>query len=336
MNTILVTGGAGFIGSNFIRGMLARTDARVVNFDKLTYAGNLENLADIADDPRYTFIRGDICDGTAVRAAIADHAVDAIVNFAAESHVDRSIIDASPFIATNIAGVQVLLDAARAAGVKRFVQVSTDEVYGSLAEPVTADEHAPLHPGSPYAASKAAADLLCMAYANTYGMPVLITRCSNNYGPYQHPEKLLPLALSRALAGQSIPLYGDGLQQRDWLHVDDHCRALQFVLERGTVGTIYNIATGRRRTNKEVLHALLDLTGAPHGLITPVTDRLGHDRRYAPDATRIAGELGWEPTIPFDDGLRATVQWYRDHEEWTKHILSGAYRTYFETQYALK
>jgi dTDP-glucose 4,6-dehydratase len=332
--TILVTGGAGFIGSAFVLRTLARTDARIVTFDKLTYAGNLENLASVLDDPRHRFVRGDITDAAAVHAVMAKHAITHVVNFAAESHVDRSIRDAAPFLATNVVGVQVMLDACRANGVVRMVQVSTDEVYGSLPEGTVADEAAALHPGSPYAASKAAGDLLCMAAVNTHGMPVIVTRCSNNYGPRQHPEKLLPLALSRAVAGESIPVYGDGMQKRDWLHVNDHVDALLLVLDHGENGKIYNVATGVRRTNRDVLLALLTIVGAPESLMTSVTDRLGHDRRYAPDASRITRELGWQQRVPFDEGLAQTVAWYRENQEWVAHVLSGAYQEYFREQYA--
>lgn len=336
MNTMLVTGGAGFIGSNFVRWMLEHSDVRIVNFDALTYAGNLENLTDVEKNSRYTFVNGTICDATDVRTVCADSHIDTIVNFAAESHVDRSIRDAAPFIATNIAGVQILLDVTRELGLQRMLHVSTDEVYGSLAEPVTADESAPLHPGSPYAASKASADLLCMASVKTHGVPVMISRCSNNYGPYQHPEKLIPMALSRARSGKSIPVYGDGLQQRDWLHVHDHCAALQLILDQGVSGEIYNIATGVRRTNLAVLNELLVLNEAPLDLLTLGADRPGHDRRYAPSAAKIQQELHWSPRIGFEEGMRSTVEWYRSHTAWTERIVSGAYRAYFEEQYSLK
>lgn len=314
--------------------MLAHTDARIINYDKLTYAGNPANLADFAENPAHLFVLGDICDGMRVRDVVNRFEIDCIANFAAETHVDRSISDAAPFVETNISGLHVLLDVARDCGVKRFLQISTDEVYGSLAEGVRADESYQLQCGSPYAASKASADLLCMAYCNTYGLPVLITRCSNNYGPYQYPEKLIPLAVTRAFAGQQIPVYGDGLHQRDWLHVNDHCAALQLVLERGRNGEIYNIGTGAQETNLEVVKTIVKLTGAKESQIEFVNDRLGHDRRYAINAAKLTEELGWKPAHSFENGLAETVEWYRGHTEWIGKIVSGEYKKYFIEQYS--
>jgi len=331
-NSLLVTGGCGFIGSNFIRRTLAQTNARIVNLDKLTYAGNTANVADIAGNPSYSFIHGDICDGRTVHAIIHEHAIDCIVNFAAETHVDRSIANAAPFIATNISGVQILLDEARRANVKRFLQISTDEVYGSQHDGENADEFAPLQCGSPYSASKASADLLCRAYWKTYQFPVVITRCTNNFGPFQHPEKLIPLAISRALAGNEIPVYGDGLQRRDWLYVEDHCEALLTVIEKGIDGEVYNIGTGYQRTNVEVINSLLHATGITAQLIRHVQDRPGHDRLYAVDAAKIH-RLGWRQKHSFEQGIVDTVAWYRANGAWMKEILSGEYSQYFAKQY---
>jgi dTDP-glucose 4,6-dehydratase len=325
---LLITGGCGFIGSNFIRWMLARTPVSIVNLDALTYAGNLDNLAGLEPDAarRHRFVRGDVADGALVGSLMAD-GVDAVVHFAAESHVDRSIEDASAFIRTNVAGTQTLLDAARAAGVGRFVQVSTDEVYGALAldSPDRFVETTPLAPRSPYAASKAAADLLARAAFVTHGLPVIVTRCSNNYGPYQFPEKFLPQMILNALDGTPLPIYGDGLYVRDWLHVEDHCAALQAVLERGEPGAIYNIGGNAERANIDVARAVLRLTGRPELLLTRVADRPAHDRRYAIDASRLHRELGWTPAWSFDRGLEATVAWYRDNPSWWRRIISGDY-----------
>ncbi|HEY3175858.1 MAG TPA: dTDP-glucose 4,6-dehydratase [Candidatus Polarisedimenticolia bacterium] len=328
---LLVTGGCGFIGSNFIRWMLRRPGGRcsVVNLDLLTYAGNPENLADLVDEEaagRYRFVRGDIADRATVDGLLPQ-GFDAVVNFAAESHVDRSIEDAASFIRTNVAGAQILLDAARAAGVKRFLQVSTDEVYGALAlgsaERFT--ETTPLAPNSPYAASKASADLLARAAFVTHGLPVLITRCSNNYGPCQFPEKFLPQMILNALQGEPLPVYGDGLYVRDWLHVEDHCSALEAVLARGAPGAVYNIGGDAERPNIEIARQVLRLTGRPESLLTRVPDRPAHDRRYAIDASRIRHDLGWAPTWDLVRGLEATVTWYREHETWWRRIVSGEY-----------
>jgi dTDP-glucose 4,6-dehydratase len=326
MSVIVVTGGCGFIGSNFVRYLL-ETDpaAQVINLDRLTYAGNPANLADVAKDRRYRFIQGDIADPDCVRAVVTA-GVDAVINFAAESHVDRSIQDSGPFVRTNVVGTQVLLDAARAGSVRRFLQVSTDECYGSLGPTGAFTEESPLAPNSPYAASKAAADLLVRSYVHTYGLPALITRCSNNYGPYQYPEKVIPLFITRLLKDEPVPVYGDGLNVRDWIHVRDHCAALDRVWRHGRVGEVYNIGGRCERTNLELTQALLAATGKPASLIRYVADRLGHDRRYAIDCRKIEAELGWRPAIPFAEGLRATVGWYLEHQGWIADILkrSGA------------
>jgi dTDP-glucose 4,6-dehydratase len=309
MQKLLVTGGCGFIGANFIHYALAADPhIRIVNLDALTYAGNLDNLAELKDSPRYRFVQGDITDRKAVVAAI--DGADAVVHFAAESHVDRSIQDSGAFVRTNVVGTQTMLDAARSAGVSRFVQVSTDEVYGSLGPTGAFTEQSPLAPNSPYAASKAGADLLVRSYCQTHDFPGLITRCSNNYGPYQHPEKLIPLFITNLLQGKPVPVYGDGLNVRDWIHVRDHCAAIDAVLRRGRVGEIYNIGGRCERTNLELTHALLEATGKPASLIQYVPDRLGHDRRYAIDSTKLETELQWRPQVPFAQGLRETVAWY--------------------------
>ncbi len=333
MPTVLVTGGCGFIGSNFIRHLL-ETDAEVsvVNFDSLTYAGNPANLADVANNRRYRFVRGDIADAEAVRRAMAD-GVTAVINFAAESHVDRSIHDSGPFVRTNVVGTQVLLDAAREFRVARYLQVSTDEVYGSLGSTGYFTEETPLSPNSPYAASKAAADLLVRSYGHTFGMPVLITRCSNNYGPYQFPEKLIPLFITNLLRDEPVPVYGDGKNVRDWIHVRDHCAAIDLVWRRGRAGEVYNIGGRCERTNLELTHLLLKATGKPASLIRYVTDRPGHDRRYAIDCSKVERELGWRPAMRFEEGLRDTVRWYRENEEWVRNIRSGEYLKYYERQY---
>lgn len=332
---LLVTGGAGFIGSNFIRFALANyPDWEIVNLDKLTYAGNLANLRDVARHPRYAFVRGDIADRELVARLFQEHRFDAVVNFAAESHVDRSILDATPFIETNVKGVQVLLEAAREFGVQRFVQVSTDEVYGSLGPddpPFT--EESPLRPNSPYAASKAAADLLCRAYHKTHGVPVIITRSSNNYGPYQFPEKLIPLMITNALEDRPLPVYGDGRNVRDWLYVEDNCRAIVLVVEKGVPGEVYNIGAGEERENIEVVRAILRLLGKPESLITFVQDRPGHDRRYALDTGRTRRQIGWEPSASFAEGLERTVRWYLANRPWWEEVKSGAYLRYAEEWY---
>jgi dTDP-glucose 4,6-dehydratase len=333
MPTILVTGGCGFIGSNFVRHVLETfPDVSVVNFDALSYAGNLANLSDVEHHPRYRFIRGDVADPAAVREALRS-GVQAILHFAAESHVDRSILDSGPFVRTNVVGTQVLLDAAREHRVERFVQVSTDEVYGSLGPTGAFTEHTPLAPNSPYAASKAAADLLVRSYVHTYGLPALITRCSNNYGPYQFPEKLIPLFITNLLRDQPVPVYGDGMQVRDWVHVRDHCAAVAAVWRQGKPGEVYNVGGRCERTNLELTCTLLDLLGKPRSLIRYVPDRPGHDRRYAIDCSRIESELGWRPAISFEQGLRETIAWYRANGSWADQVRSGQYRDYYERQY---
>ncbi len=317
---ILVTGGAGFIGSNYIHFLLEnQPDDRVVNLDNLTYAGNPANLARWEGNSRYAFVRGDIAEPDDVERAFA-LGIDAVVNFAAESHVDRSITDPGAFVRTNVLGTQVLLDAARHRKVSRYVQVSTDEVYGSLGPTGLFRETTPLAPSSPYSASKTSADLLVRAYFHTYGMPVLVTRCSNNYGPYQFPEKLIPLFITNALNDRPVPLYGDGQNVRDWLYVEDHCRAIDRVLRKGKEGEVYNIGGNSERRNREIAELLLDLLGKPHALIRKVTDRPGHDLRYAIDASKIRADLGWEPAHTFETGIRRTVDWYKANEAWWRPL----------------
>jgi dTDP-glucose 4,6-dehydratase len=329
---LLVTGGAGFIGSNFIHYILnTYPDWQVTNLDKLTYAGNLENLSVVESHPGYHFIKGDIADRKLVNELLGNK-FEIIVNFAAESHVDRSILDASPFIETNIKGTQVLLEGIRQHPVKKFIQVSTDEVYGSI-ERGSFTEMSPMSPSSPYSASKAAADLLCLAYYQTYGIPVTITRCSNNFGPYQFPEKLIPLAITNVLEDKSIPIYGDGLNIRDWIYVEDHCRALESVIQKGQPGQIYNIASGQEKTNLEVIHTLLETMGKPTELITFVNDRPGHDRRYSLDTAKTGRELGWKPLFPFEQALKNTVGWYLGHKSWWLQIKSGEYDKYYDRMY---
>jgi dTDP-glucose 4,6-dehydratase len=329
MRTIFVTGGAGFIGSEFVRRMTPR--ARIINFDKLTYAGNLDNLAAVASHPNYSFVRGDVCDPDAVAAAMPEGCE--VVHFAAESHVDRSILSASEFVLTNVLGTQVMLDAARHRHAKRFLHISTDEVGGDMEAAEWFHENSPLEPNSPYAASKTAAEHFVRAAAHTFGVDAIVTRTSNNYGPYQFPEKLLPLAISNASENRAIPVYGDGLQMRDWIHVSDNARALEAVLEHGRAGETYHIGGGSPRTNLDLLRLLLKIMGRPESLLTSVTDRLGHDRRYAVDFSKITNELGWTPEIPFEQGLAATVAWYRDNADWVARCRSGAYRSYYEEMY---
>jgi len=329
---IFVTGGAGFIGSNFIRHVLARNpDAAVVNYDALTYAGNLGNLRSIDHDPRYTFVRGDICDAPAVELAL--RGCDAIVHFAAESHVDRSIYQPAAAIETNVKGTFVLLQVARKLGVPRFVHISTDEVYGDLPAGAFANEDSPLHPSSPYSASKASSDLLVRSYVRTYDLPALITRSSNNYGPYQFPEKFLPLLITNALDDKPLPIYGDGRQQRDWLHVEDNCRGILAVLERGQVGEAYNIGGLDVVENLDMSRRLLRAMGKPETLLAYVKDRPGHDRRYALDCSKIERQLGWKPSVPLEDGLRQTIDWYRSNSDWIAQIRAGEYQSYYEKYY---
>jgi len=330
---ILVTGGAGFIGSNFVRHVLGNHSGdAVVNLDKLTYAGNLENLRDVEKDPRYRFVRGDICDGALVRDLM--DGVDAVVHFAAETHVDRSNAAADEFLRTNANGTFTLLEAARERKVQRFVAIGTDEVYGSIAKGAAREGDA-LNPSNPYSASKAAADLLARAYWTTHRLPVLITRSSNNFGPYQYPEKVIPLFITNALEDKPLPLYGDGRNVRDWLYVLDNCAAIDLVLRKGKDGEIYNIGGGHEVENVALTRQVLHLLGKPESLITPVTDRPGHDRRYALDSSKVAA-LGWKPAHSFASALQATVAWYREHESWWQPIKSGAFRTYYEKQYSAR
>jgi len=330
---LLVTGGCGFIGVNFIRHVLrAMPDAEIVNFDKLTYAGNLESLADIEDDPRYSFIRGDIADGAAVMDVL-DRSFDAIVNFAAESHVDRSILESADFIRTNVLGTERLLTAAKERGTCLFLQVSTDEVYGSAPPGVSFDEDAVLTPTSPYAASKAAADLVAMSFFRTHRLPVMITRSTNNFGPYQFPEKLIPFFLTRALANEKVPLYGDGSQKRDWIYVEDHCRALLRLLAEPFPGQVVNIGAGNELTNLQLTMRILDLVGRDKDLILFVRDRPGHDQRYALDSSRLRRLAGWEPVYGFEESLKRTVHWYVDNEAWLESVRDGRYLEYYEKQY---
>ena len=329
---IFVTGGAGFIGSNFITHVLGvAQNYSVVNFDKLTYAGNLANLDSVASNPRYTFIKGDICDAAAVAAAMAG--CHAVIHFAAESHVDRSIYDPAPMIETNVTGTFVLLQIARRLHIEKFVHVSTDEVYGDLAPGTFAAENSPMQPSSPYSASKASSDLIVRSYFRTFGFPAVITRSSNNYGPFQFPEKFLPLMIANTLDDKPLPIYGDGEQERDWLHVEDHCRAIQAVLERGRIGEVYNIGGLDVVENLTMARRLLRATGKPESLISHVADRPGHDRRYALNCEKIQRELGWKPAISLDDGLRQTIEWYRTNTKWLEGVRGGQYRAYYQKYY---
>jgi dTDP-glucose 4,6-dehydratase len=331
---ILVTGGAGFIGSNFVNLLLAsRNDVEVVNLDKLTYSGNLENLAGVAAHSRYSFVQGDIADAGLLQKVLA-RGVGAIINFAAETHVDRSIEDAAPFLHTNVLGTHALLEAARQNRVERFVQISTDEVYGSAPAEASFDEGAALNPASPYSASKTAADHLVNAYAITYGLPAIILRCTNNYGPYQFPEKLIPLMIANAMDEKPLPVYGDGLHERDWLYVEDFCRAILCALELGKAGEIYNVSAGTPRPNLMIVRTILKQLGKPESLIQFVKDRPGHDRRYALDSTKLQKGLGWKPLVSFEEGIAKTVSWYRDNAAWLQHTRSGEYRHYYERHYA--
>lgn len=341
MKTILVTGGCGFIGSHFIRLLLRRTSWGIVNLDKLTYAGNMENLKDVEENQSYCFVKGDIRDRQLLDRLFQEHRFRAVVNFAAESHVDRSILDSSPFLYTNVIGVQTLLETSRHYGVGRFLQISTDEVYGDAEGEVPFYEGCTLSPSSPYAASKASADLLCLAYRRTYGIPVLIARSSNNYGPYQFPEKLIPLMIRNALVGEGLPIYGDGLQRRDWLYVEDNVEAILSILEGGKVGSIYNVGTGEERTNRDIVHLLCSVMAEEAGLdldllistIRSVKDRPGHDRRYALNTKKVNEELGWLPTMRFELGLKKTISWYLGNADWVKRVTSGEYQSYYEAVY---
>jgi dTDP-glucose 4,6-dehydratase len=340
MRTILVTGAAGFIGSNFVRMLMTRREpVRLVAFDKLTYAGNLANLDDLlGDDDRLVFVRGDICDQELVEATWNEYGVTEVVHFAAESHVDRSILGSGPFIRTNVVGTQVVLDVAKAKRVEKFLQVSTDEVYGTLPEDrpeIKFTEETPLQPNSPYSASKAAADCLARSYFHTFHMPVLTTRCSNNYGPYHFPEKLIPLFVTNLMEGKKVPLYGDGMNVRDWLYVEDHCDAIWTVLNNGRFGEVYNIGGNNEIANRVITETILREMNKPwEQFVTYVKDRPGHDRRYAIDASKIKRELGWSPKHKFEQAIKTTIQWYRDHESWWRNIKSGEYLKYYETQYA--
>jgi dTDP-glucose 4,6-dehydratase len=330
---ILVTGGAGFIGSNFVCYILRQhADWEVVDLDNLTYAGNLENVGDVEGNRRYRFTKGDIADRELIHKLLGQD-FDVIVNLAAESHVDRSISDPSPFVRTNVQGTQVLLEGAREHGVRLFLQVSTDEVYGSLGEQGKFTEESPLLPNSPYAASKAAADCLCRAYYHTYGSPVIITRCTNNYGPFQFPEKFIPLIITNALEGKEIPIYGDGLNVRDWVHVEDHCRALDLIIQQGKPGEVYNIGANNEKTNVVLVKHILDIMERPQSLMKFVTDRPGHDCRYALDTSKVERELGWRPDISFEDGIKKTIRWYIENEPWWRRIKSGQYAEYYQRMY---
>jgi dTDP-glucose 4,6-dehydratase len=341
MRTLLVTGAAGFIGSNFVRLLLKRgEDVKLVAFDKLTYAGNLANLQDLLEKhpKKLVFVKGDICDADAVAKAFDDHDISEVVHFAAESHVDRSILGSGPFIQANVIGTQVMLDVSKAKNVQKYLQVSTDEVYGTLPEDkleVKFTEETPLQPNSPYSASKAAADCLVRSYFHTFHMPVLTTRCSNNYGPYHFPEKLIPLFVTNLMEGKKVPLYGDGLNVRDWLYVEDHCDAIWTVLNKGTPGEVYNIGGNNEITNRTITETLIREMGQNwDDVVTYVKDRPGHDRRYAIDASKIKRELGWEPKHRFEVAIKTTVQWFKDNESWWRAIKSGEYLKYYETQYA--
>lgn len=331
---ILVTGGAGFIGSHFVRLLLRRQDATVVNLDALRYSGNLDNLREVQDDPRYTFVQGDICDAATVDRVAREHQIEAVVNFAAETHVDRSILEPGGFVRTDVLGTSVLLEAARSVGVRRFVQVSTDEVYGDVPTGRSLESD-PLAPRSPYAASKGGGDLLALSYFPTYEFPIMVTRGSNTFGPNQYPEKFIPLFATNALEDQPLPLYGDGLQQRDWIYVEDHCEAIDLVLREGRPGEVYNIGVGHERRNKDTAEAILALLGKPVSLIRHVADRPGHDRRYALDCDKIA-RLGWKPRYGFGEALQATVAWYCENAWWWRKIKSGEFRAYYEKLYGAR
>ncbi|KPL22262.1 MAG: dTDP-glucose 4,6-dehydratase [Phycisphaerae bacterium SM1_79] len=334
MRTILITGGAGFIGSNFVRMVLSQhADYTVVNLDKLTYAGNLENLAGFLNNPNHKFIKGDICDGALVEKTIDEHQVEAIINFAAETHVDRSIAAPKVFIEANVTGTLTLLEAARDKKLERFIQVSTDEVHGSLGPEGKFTEESPLRANSPYSASKAAADHLVQAFGHTWGLRYNITRCSNNYGPYQFPEKLIPLMINNALNDKELPVYGDGLYVRDWLYAYDHCTAIWKVLTEAPPGEIYNIGGCNEKTNLEVVELILNRLGKPKSLIKHVTDRPGHDRRYATDASKIMRDLGWKPSVSFEQGLNKTIDWYLQAQDWLRNVVSGDYQRYYESMY---
>ena len=334
---IIITGGAGFIGSNFVFHMLQfHPDDRIICLDKLTYAGNLSTLAPVMDKPNFRFVKADICDRQAVYQLFEEEKPDMVVNFAAESHVDRSIENPSIFLETNIMGTAVLMDACRKYGIQRYHQVSTDEVYGDLPldrPDLFFTETTPIHTSSPYSSSKASADLLVLAYYRTYGLPVTISRCSNNYGPYHFPEKLIPLMIINALHDQPLPVYGDGLNVRDWLYVEDHCRAIDLIIHKGTVGEVYNVGGHNEMKNIDIVKLICKTLHKPESLIQYVTDRKGHDRRYAIDPTKIHDELGWLPETKFADGIQKTIQWYLQHEDWWQPIISGEYQQYYQKMY---
>ena len=331
---LLITGGAGFIGSNFVRYMVNKyPEYQIVNLDLLTYAGNLENLKDIENASNYTFVKGDIADRTFVKELFETEKFDYVINFAAESHVDRSITNPDIFVQTNIQGTLALLDAAKTIGVKKYLQVSTDEVYGTLGETGYFTETTPLAANSPYSASKAGADLLVRAYHETFDLPVNITRCSNNYGPFHFPEKLIPLMIINALHDKELPVYGNGLNVRDWLHVEDHCQAIDLVLHNGRIGEVYNVGGNNERTNIDIVKTILKQLGKPESLIKYVKDRPGHDLRYAIDATKLREELGWKPKYTFETGIEQTIKWYLDNQDWWQNIISGEYQEYFKSQY---
>jgi dTDP-glucose 4,6-dehydratase len=335
MRKILVTGGAGFIGSNFVRMVLSEhPDYLIVNLDKLTYAGNLENLAGFLEHPNHKFIKGDICDGVLIEKLIGQYRLDTIINFAAESHVDRSITEPKVFIETNVIGTLTLLEVARDKKLERFIQISTDEVYGALGPQGKFTEQTPLAPNSPYSSSKAAADLLVKAFGHTWGVRYNITRCSNNYGPYQFPEKLIPLMINNALNNKELPVYGDGLYVRDWLYVYDHCTAVWQVLTKAPPGEVYNIGGCNEKTNMEVVGLILNRLGKPKSLVRYVTDRPGHDRRYAIDAGRIIAELGWQPSVDFEEGINKTIDWYLQNKDWLANVVSGDYQKYYDSMYS--
>ncbi len=335
MRTILVTGGAGFIGSNFVRMVLEEhPDIRVVNLDKLTYAGNLENLEGYRDHPNHIFVKGDICDGALVESLISTYKIDAVINFAAESHVDRSLEEPGIFIETNVKGTLTLLKIALEKKLERFVQISTDEVYGSLGPEGKFTEATPLSPNSPYSASKASADMLVQAFGHSWGLRYNITRCSNNYGPYQFPEKMIPLMIHNALKDKPLPVYGDGMHIRDWLYVYDHCTAVWKVLTEAQPGRVYNIGGNNEKHNLDVVRLILKALGKPESLITFVKDRPGHDRRYAIDSSRIMAELNWRPSVSFEEGLSRTIRWYLEHSEWLNHVVSGQYQDYYKRMYS--
>jgi dTDP-glucose 4,6-dehydratase len=336
-NNILITGGAGFIGSNFIELILSTRYYNIVNIDALTYAGNLENLKGLEEKySNYKFAKANILDKNIIKKILQDNEIDTIINFAAESHVDRSILDSSPFLDTNVKGTLNLLDLANELKIQKFIQISTDEVYGSLGAEGFFTEQTPLNPNSPYSASKTSADMFALAYHHTYGTPVLITRCSNNYGPKQFPEKLIPLIISNCLENKQIPVYGDGLNVRDWIYVNDHNLAILDVLEKGKIGQVYNIGSSNEKTNIEIVKTILNILGKSEELITYVKDRPGHDKRYAIDSSKIQNELGWSPKMNFENGIKQTIEWYLNNQNWIKNIKNGDYMSYYEKNYSIK